>query len=78
MRKQLYAKCKQAENAIFNVGAGNVGAGEEYTIREFVEIICNIINYPHENIIYDTEKYVGAKSRCLNIDKVKNMLTIMI
>ena len=62
-------ECKEAENDIFNIGAG-----EEYTIREFAKIICNIVNYPHENITYDTTKYTGAKSKCLDIYKTKSCI----
>ena len=49
----------------------NIGAGREYTIREFAESICDIVGYSHENIQYDEDKYVGAESKCLNIDKMK-------
>jgi len=57
------------DNEIFNIGAG-----EEYTIRKFAEMICTNIDYPIHRINFDTTKYVGAKSKCLNIDKVKDAL----
>jgi GDP-L-fucose synthase len=37
-------------------------------------MICNIIGYQEVKIIYDQSKYVGAKSKVLNIDKAKTIL----
>lgn len=58
-----------AENEIVNIGAG-----EEHTIREFAESICRIVNYDPALIKYDTSKYVGAKSKCLNVEKLRQRL----
>ncbi len=52
----------------------NIGAGEEYSIRAFAEKICAIVGYPSEKIEYDTSRYVGATSKCLNVEKVKRVL----
>jgi GDP-L-fucose synthase len=52
----------------------NIGAGEEFTIREFATRICESIGYPAERIQYDTTRYVGAKSKSLAIDKLKSLL----
>lgn len=52
----------------------NIGAGEEHSIRTFAEKICGIVGYPAERIEYDTSRYVGAKSKCLNVDKVRAAL----
>lgn len=57
----------QYENAIFNIGAG-----EEFTIRHFAELICTIIGFDPENIHYDVTRYVGATSKCLSIDKARS------
>jgi len=65
----LYLLNKEHDNEIFNIGAG-----EEYTIRHFAAIICDIVGYDEKKIIYDKSKYVGAKSKVLNIDKAKAML----
>ncbi|MEI6609780.1 MAG: NAD-dependent epimerase/dehydratase family protein [Deltaproteobacteria bacterium] len=46
----------------------NIGAGEEFTIRHFAEIICDKTGYNHAKIQYDTTRYVGAKSKCLNVN----------
>jgi GDP-L-fucose synthase len=52
----------------------NVGAGEEFSIRTFADLICSIVGYPAERIQYDTSRYVGATSKCLSIAKVRRTL----
>ncbi|MBS3905129.1 MAG: NAD-dependent epimerase/dehydratase family protein [Simkania sp.] len=52
----------------------NLGAGCEYSIKEFADKICTYIGYPKENIFYDTSKYVGARSKVLCIDKLRQLL----
>jgi GDP-L-fucose synthase len=54
------------DNDIFNIGAG-----EEFSIRFFAERICAIVGYPFERIEYDATRYVGAQSKCLNIEKAR-------
>jgi GDP-L-fucose synthase len=49
----------------------NLGAGEEYTIRHFAELICAEVGYDFNLIQFDTSRYVGAKSKCLMVDKLK-------
>lgn len=52
----------------------NIGAGTDFSIREFATIICEAIDYDPKHIQYDVTKFVGAKSKCLNINKLKNLL----
>jgi GDP-L-fucose synthase len=52
----------------------NIGAGEEFTIRHFADIICEKVGYDSSKIKYDTERYVGARSKCINVDKIKKMM----
>lgn len=52
----------------------NIGAGEEFTIRYFAELICEQVGYDFHLIQFDTSKYVGAKSKCLRVDKLKKYL----
>lgn len=52
----------------------NIGAGEEFTIRHFAELICKKVDYDFNKIQFDTSRYVGAKSKCLNTDKLKKLL----
>jgi len=52
----------------------NIGAGEEFTIRRFAEIICDKVGYDHNKVQYDSTRYVGAKSKCLNVELLKALL----
>ncbi len=52
----------------------NIGAGEEYTIRHFAQLICEQVGYDFKAIQFDTSRYVGAKSKCLVVNKVKQYL----
>ena len=54
-----------AENEIFNVGAG-----ADYSIRGFAQIICDSLDYPFKKIQFDTSKYVGALSKVLHTEKL--------
>jgi GDP-L-fucose synthase len=63
---QLAAAC---DNDIINIGAG-----EEFTIRHFAKLICEKIGYDFNTIQFDTSRYVGAKSKCLVVKKLKNLV----
>lgn len=52
----------------------NIGGGEEYTIRQFAESICQHVGYDPKLIQYDTSKYVGAKSKCLDVAKLRQVM----
>ena len=52
----------------------NIGAGCEHTIREFAALICAEVDYDPEAILYDTSKYVGARSKRLEIGKLRALL----
>ncbi len=52
----------------------NVGSGEEHSIRDFAFAICELINYDPEFIQYDTSKYVGARSKVLDVSKLSRLL----
>lgn len=52
----------------------NVGAGEEFTIREFAAAVCEHVGYDPAAIRYDTGRYVGAKSKCLEVGKLRRLL----
>jgi GDP-L-fucose synthase len=51
------------------VGIYNLGAGEEYTIRQFAEAICECVGFDPKEIKYDESKYVGARSKFLDNQK---------
>lgn len=63
---QLTATC---DNDIINIGAG-----EEFPIRHFAQLICEQVNYDFNAIEFDTSRYVGAKSKCLVVEKLKNLV----
>jgi GDP-L-fucose synthase len=52
----------------------NIGAGVEHSIREFAQRICERVGYDPGKIQFDTSRYVGAKSKCLSIAKLKTIL----
>jgi len=48
----------------------NIGSGREYTIREYASMVSDIMGYDHKQIKYDTSKYVGVKSKSLDVTKL--------
>ena len=52
----------------------NIGAGEDYSIRDYVTKICNLIDFDINKVKYDTSKYVGAKSKLLSIQQVAELV----
>jgi GDP-L-fucose synthase len=49
----------------------NIGSGEEYSIRDYARMICDIVGYDFNLIRFDTTRYVGAKSKVLRVEKLK-------
>lgn len=43
----------------------NLSTGQEHTIREYAQKICEVLDYDHNKIIYDTDKFVGVLSKRL-------------
>jgi len=52
----------------------NIGAGEEYSIQEFAALICDRVGYDQSRIEYDTTRYVGARSKRLEIGKLRSYM----
>ena len=52
----------------------NVGAGEEFSIREFAQLICDLVEFDFDLVQFDPTKYVGAKSKCLSVAKLHRYL----
>jgi GDP-L-fucose synthase len=52
----------------------NIGAGEEYSIRHFAQLICEEVGYDFARIQFDTTRYVGAKSKCLSVARLRRLL----
>lgn len=51
----------------------NIGAGIDFSIREFAEYICSCVNFDHRLIKYDEGMYVGAKAKKLSIKKLETI-----
>lgn len=52
----------------------NIGAGEEFTIRHFAQLICKKVGYDFNAIQFDTSRYVGARSKCLEVKKLRSLI----
>jgi len=52
----------------------NIGAGEEFSIRHFAHLICDKVGHDFARIDFDTSRYVGATSKCLNVTKLRRFL----
>lgn len=51
----------------------NIGAGEEHSIRHYARLICEICGHPFDQIEFDTSAYVGARSKCLDVTKLRRL-----
>src|SRR5690606_8973536 len=67
--KALLLLSDQEKNEVINIGEG-----KEYSIREFAEAIADRIGLPREKIKYDTSRYVGARSKVMKVEKMKEKL----
>jgi GDP-L-fucose synthase len=52
----------------------NVGSGNDYSIKQFAEMISVIVGYDHNDIEYDLTKYVGVRNKRLEIAKMKSLI----
>jgi GDP-L-fucose synthase len=52
----------------------NVGCEDENSIRDFASLICDLVGFDFQRIEFDTSRYVGAKSKCLQAGKLRKML----
>ncbi len=52
----------------------NIGAGEEFSIREFASTICELTGYDFDRIQFDTSRYVGARSKCLSVARLQGLM----
>ena len=65
----LLALLPVADNTLINIGSGR-----EHTIREFADVICGHVGYDPRRIEYDTTAFVGARSKCLVVDRLDGLL----
>lgn len=52
----------------------NIGAGEDFSIRQFARLICSHVGFDAERIEYDTSRYVGAASKRLDTGRLRALL----
>lgn len=52
----------------------NIGSGRGHTIAEFATTICEIAGVDPSAIQYDASRYVGARSKLLNNEKLDGLL----
>jgi len=52
----------------------NIGAGQDFTIREFAEMISFQVGFNHNQISYDESKYTGARAKRLETAKLRSLL----
>lgn len=53
----------------------NLGAGRDYSIREFAEEACKICGVNPSALEFDPHKYVGAKAKCLDTKKICSLIS---
>jgi len=51
----------------------NIGAGEDHSIREFAELLCELIGVDPASIQYDEARYVGARAKRLDVAKLDRL-----
>ncbi len=50
----------------------NVGVGDDVTIRELVETVCEVAGFEGE-LVYDTSKPDGTPRKWLNVDRLAEL-----
>ena len=51
----------------------NIGAGDDHTIREFAALLCAGLGLDPSIIQYDTARYVGARAKRLNVERLDRL-----
>jgi GDP-L-fucose synthase len=51
----------------------NLGSGIGFSIRQYAEMICEIVEYDPDKIIYDTSKWSGVSKKVFNTEKIKRL-----
>ena len=59
----------EEENQIFNLGSG-----QDYSINEFAQKVCEIYDYDFKLVEHDRTKYVGVKEKKIDTTKVISYL----
>ncbi len=67
--KNLIELNNSTENDIINVGSSS-----DFSIKDFANIICEVVDYDSNKILYDKSKYVGVFKKKLNIEKINKKI----
>ncbi len=52
----------------------NIGAGEDYSIRQFAQLICDFAGFDFSRIQFDVNQFVGARSKVLDTHLLNTLL----
>ena len=55
-----------------DLGFLNIGTGEDVTIREFAELLCDVVGYKGK-IVYDTSRPDGTPRKLLDVSKIRKL-----
>lgn len=50
----------------------NLSTGKDFSIREYAKMICDIVDYDFEKVVFDVTKFVGAREKKLVVKKLSN------
>jgi GDP-L-fucose synthase len=53
----------------------NLGTNQDYTIREFAQLICDIVDYDFNKIVFNENKFTGVRKKLLDSSKAINILS---
>lgn len=51
----------------------NIGTGIDITIKNLVETICDVVEFDHNNVVWDTLKPNGTPRKLLDVSKINNL-----
>lgn len=52
----------------------NCGGEEDYTLRDYVTMICNIISYDPKSCVWDESRYAGTQNKSLDSSKLRDLV----
>ena len=77
-RREFLAADDAADACVFvmkhysDMGFLNIGTGEDVTIGEFAQIVCDVVGYKGR-IVYDTSRPDGPPQKLLNVSKIRKL-----